>query len=307
MIMEEYDFVVVGGGTAGCVLASRLSADPTVTVMLLEAGNADAPPAVSDPGSWLSLAGTGADWAFSTTPQTHTEGAVHPVPRGKVLGGSSSINALMHIRGHALSYDAWEKGGAVGWNYQEMLPFLKRSESAPGRDPAYRGTSGPITVAPAPDTHPLFESLLGAAIETGHSYRDDLNGAQGEGSSWIEVNVVGRKRQSAADAYLRPILHRRNLTVVDRAFASRLVLERQRCRGVVYVRDGEEHTVEARGEVVLTAGAFGSAQLLMVSGVGPADQLREVGVKVRADLPGVGENLHDHPLVSLALHGASTG
>jgi len=156
-----------------------------VRVLLLEAGAADGPAAVSKPVFWPSLSGTEVDWAFSSTPQASTGGVVQPLPRGKMLGGSSSINAMMHIRGHALSYDAWEAAGAAGWNHQTLLPFLKRSENAPGRDPAYRGTDGPMRVAPSDDVHPLFDALMDAAVEAGHPYSDGLNGADGEGANVV--------------------------------------------------------------------------------------------------------------------------
>ncbi|MFC4036298.1 GMC family oxidoreductase [Streptomyces polygonati] len=298
--MENFDYLVIGGGTAGCVLANRLSEDPATTVLLLEAGAADGPPIMSDPALWPMLAGTEVDWGFSSTPQSQTDDAVHPLARGKVLGGSSSINALLHFRGHPLSYDDWETAGATGWNYQSVLPFLKRSETAPGRDPSYRGTSGPMRVGPSDQVNPLFDAVMDAAIETGYSRTDDLNGADGEGVSWSEVNVVDGARQSAADAYLRPVLHRRNLTVLTNAPARKLLIDKGACRGAVYSRGNEEKTAYARREVVLASGTIGSAQLLMVSGVGPADHLREVGVDVVADLPGIGENLQDHTLTPIS-------
>jgi choline dehydrogenase len=250
---------------------------------------------MSDPAGWLGLWGTSVDWAYRTEPQAATDCAVHPWPRGRVLGGSSAINGLMHVRGDRSSYDAWESAGAVGWNYDSLLPFLKRSERAPGRDPIYRGLAGPMLVAPGTGRELVWEALFAAAIEAGHPPTDDPNGATAVGVGWSEFNVVDGRRQSAADGYLTPAADRSNLTITTDATVRRLVIERGGCRGVEYgASEGATRAFAAR-EVILAAGVIGSPQLLMLSGVGPGEHLRSLGIGARADLPGVGANLHDHP------------
>ena len=298
--MEAFDYVVVGGGTAGCVVAARLSEDPEARVLLLEAGQAGGPAEISDPMAWPRLGGTPVDWAYETAPQINTDNAVHQWPRGKVLGGSSAINGMMFIRGDRSSYDAWETAGATGWNYETLLPFFKRSEQAPGGDPAYRGVDGPMIVAPSADTDPLWEACFQAAIEAGYPPNPDSNAASAAGTSWNDVNVVNGKRQSTADAYLTPAVRRANLTIVTGAHARRLLIDNSICRGVEYGVDGRLVTALADRDVILAAGAIGSPQLLMLSGVGPAAHLRQVGSDVALDLPGVGSNLQDHPKSQVA-------
>jgi choline dehydrogenase-like flavoprotein len=303
MSVAHYDFVVVGAGTAGCVLAARLSEDSDARVLLLEAGSAQPLDLMAVPPAWPGLMGSSADWADETVVQVAT-GATVSWPRGRALGGSSSINAMNFVRGHRASYDAWVRCGATGWGFDDLLPFFKRSEHVEGRDPALRGRSGPLAPGPAVPGHPIARAGLEAAAQTGYPMAADLSGGLEEGFGWCDLNIVDGRRQSAADAYLTPVLGRPNLDVVTDALVHRVTIAGGRCTGVEYSVANEMFTVESGTEVVLTAGTVGTPQLLMLSGVGPQAELRAVGVRVVADLPGVGANLHDHPMSGIVYRAA---
>jgi choline dehydrogenase len=276
------------------VIAARLSEDSTARVLLLEVGSAQPLDLMAVPPAWPALLGSSADWADQTVVQEAT-GSPVSWPRGRALGGSSSINAMNFVRGHRASYDAWVLRGAKGWGFDDLLPYFKRSEHVEGRDPALRGQGGPLTPGPAAQGHPIAQAGLEAAAQTGYPMATDISAGVEEGFGWCDLNIVDGRRQSAADAYLNPVLDRPNLDVVTDALVHRVTITAGRCTGVEYSLHAELRTVES-AEVVLTAGTVGTPQLLMLSGVGPQAQLRAYGIPVVADLPGVGLNLHDHPM-----------
>lgn len=299
-LRRRVDWLIVGGGTAGSVLANRLSADPHSQVVLLEAGSWPTDPAIDTPLAWPGLQGARNDRAYRTVPQPNLDGRVLPCPRGLGFGGSSLLNAMGHQRGHPAAYDRWETLGATGWNHAALLPLHRRSETFSGGADAWRGGEGPLDVLAVSkrDASPVAGAFLSAARARGFGWSDDFNGANPGEACWNQFTIArGNVREHAARAFLEPVAGRPNLTLLGDAPVERLVFAGERCVGVRYVHGG--HSVELRAErgVILAAGAIDSPKLLMLSGIGPADHLRDQGIAVRVDQPEVGRNLHDHPLV----------
>ncbi len=294
-----HDYVIVGAGSAGCVLAARLTENPEHRVLLLEAGKRDTPPAIHIPAAFSTVLRSERDWAYETAPQQHCAGRRMYWPRGKTLGGSSSINAMIYMRGHRADYDGWAEGGCAGWSYDELLPYFRRAEDNARGGSAHHGSGGPLAVQDLRDPHPWMRTVLLAVREAGIAANEDFNGATQDGAGFNQVTQRNGKRCSTAVGYLRPALARPNLTVVTEAHATRIVFTGTRARGVEYVKGDETHTAEASREVLLAGGAIESPHLLMLSGVGPAAQLAAHGIALVRDLPGVGQHLEDHLCVAL--------
>ena len=294
--MDRYDYVIVGAGSAGCVLAGRLSEDPDVTVALVEAGGPDTAEEIQLPIAWADLFKGPYDWDLDSEPEPGLNDRRIYLPRGKVLGGSSSINAMIYVRGNRVDFDGWAAGPAPGWSYEDVLPYFRRSEdNARGPGP-FHGSGGPLSVSDGRFRHPLSDLFLAAAVQAGHWRNDDFNGQDQDGVGPYQLTQRQGLRCSAAKAFLQPALDRPNLTVIPDALALRVVCEGSRAVGVEYSSRRETTTIRADREVILSAGAYESPKLLMLSGIGPADVLTGFDLPVVADLP-VGEGLQDHLFV----------
>jgi choline dehydrogenase len=289
-----FDYIVIGAGTAGCVLASRLTERPGISVLLIEAGPADRKREIHIPAAFSKLFHTEVDWNYSTEPQEHLNGRRLYWPRGKVLGGSSSMNAMIYIRGARADYDAWRDAGNAGWGWDDVLPLFKASENQQRGPSAEHGTGGPLRVEDLRCVNPLTEAFLAACEAEGIAKNADFNGASQEGAGLYQVTQRKGARASAADAYLTPALRRGNLTVWTKVQVARVLIEDSRATGVEFFCKGALQQVRAAKEVILAAGAVGSPHLLMLSGVGPRHELEPLGISVTVDLEGVGGNLQDH-------------
>jgi choline dehydrogenase-like flavoprotein len=297
--MLSADYVIVGAGSAGCVLANRLSEDPSIRVLLLEAGGKDRSPNITIPLAFAKQFHTKLDWDYYTDPEPHCDNRRLYLPRGKSLGGSSSMNAMLYVRGRPIDYDLWEAQGATGWGWEGMRPYFLKAEHNERGASEHHAVGGPLNVSNPRAPRRLNATMLAAWEAQGIPYVDDYNGPEQDGCAMAQVTQKGGKRWSAANGYLRPVQDRPNLEVVTRAHVQGLELDGTRVTGVRLRRRGREVVARAEAEVILSAGAFGSPQILQLSGVGPADTLRAAGVTVRHDLPGVGENLQDHPFLTV--------
>jgi len=296
---HEFDYIVVGAGSAGCVLGSRLSQDPNIRVALVEAGGPDDAPEIQMPVAFPQLFKTKYDWDFASEPESGLGNRRIYLPRGKTLGGSSAINAMIYIRGNAADFDSWANEGAPGWSYREMLPFFIKSECNERGDPSYHGHSGPLAVQDSRSMHPLVDHLLEAGERSGYRPNEDFNGTSQMGLGRFQLTQRNGVRCSSASAYLHPARERANLHVFTENLVLRLLLQGDRAIGVSIHRNGQEETLFSRGEIILAAGAYGSPQILMLSGIGPAWELDRLGIPVVVDLP-VGANLQDHPLLPMS-------
>jgi choline dehydrogenase len=298
-----YDYVIIGAGSAGCVLASRLTENPSARVLLLEAGPPDDADEIHIPAALNLLFQSAYDWDFHTVPQMRADGRSIYWPRGRTLGGSSSINAMIYIRGSRYDYDTWrDEYGCSGWGYCDLLPYFLRAEDNSRGASAYHGAAGPLSVQDLKYKSALTKAFVAASQECGLPANDDFNGPAQDGSGFYQVTQRDGRRWSAADAYLHPAMSRPNLTVQTDARVTGIIIEADRAVGVRYLLRGEEEEARVESEVILSAGAIGSPQLLMLSGIGPADHLIEHGIRVHADSPGVGGNLSDHPVVTTMWH-----
>jgi choline dehydrogenase len=299
-VVHSADFVIVGGGSAGAVLAARLSADPARTVVLLEAGPDSAGiDEISVPAAFPTLFRTAWDWTYDTTPQPGLDDRSAYWPRMRALGGCSAMNAMIYMRGNAADYNSWEsEHGAKGWNYADLLPYFIKSERNQRGANAFHGDNGPLHVEDRKYTHPTVEAFVEAAVEAGHPRNDDHNGARQEGAGLYQVTTRRGLRWSTRDAYLAPAFDRQNLQIMTEAHATKVIIDQGRAVGVAYRHQGADHQVFG-GEIILAAGSIGSPQLLMLSGIGPGQHLRDLGLPVHVDNAAVGANLSDHPVAPL--------
>jgi choline dehydrogenase len=299
--MSEYDFIVVGTGSAGACVASRLSEVSDVTVLALEAGGEPYPENQSVAPLWYTLLGSEIDWGYMSVPQKALNGRPTYEPRGKMPGGSSNLYLMMHIRGHASDFDNWAYNGCPGWSYAECLEYFQKQEDQEDDTNPTAGRGGPLALTNAKlhDPNPTSQAFIDACLELGFSPTDDFNGPKMEGVGWHHINVRDGKRFSTKEGYLDPIAYRHNLTVSTHSYAMRLILEGEKCVGVEYLKDGELTVARARREVIVCGGAIESPHLLMVSGIGATQHLRPYGIDVKVELPGVGENFHNHVLTGV--------
>jgi choline dehydrogenase len=292
--MDQFDYIIVGAGSAGCVLTNRL-ASAGHTVLLLEYGGTDRGPLIQMPSALsIPMNMKRYNWGFETEPEPHLDGRRLNTPRGKVVGGSSSINGMVYVRGHSRDFDTWEEMGAKGWGFRHVLPYFRRMENSHGGEDGWRGTDGPMHMKRGGRLNPLYQAFIDAGRQAGYPVTDDYNGRQQEGFGPMEMTVHNGFRWSAANAYLRPALKTGKVKLVTHAYAERILLEGRKAVGVEYRRGSNRVTARANREVIVSASSINTPKLLQLSGIGPAQVLRDAGVEVRHDLPGVGANLHDH-------------